>query len=153
MRSVAIPTIQQEGYRALVRRRKRIAERRGKIKQKINGFLLASGIAEPQSIRKWSLVASADLSALDMPPEHRMSLASMVREYLFLLSEDKTLRIEIRAATKRTRAERFAQPTSIVSVGETRIELLGLAVLSRTAQPPRGSDIISRSRSHSQPKW
>lgn len=52
LRSFAIPTVEQEGYRALVRRRKRIAESRGKIKQKIKGFLLASGIAEPQSIQK-----------------------------------------------------------------------------------------------------
>lgn len=115
LRSVAIPTVEQEGYRALVRRRKRVAENRGKIK----GFLLASGISEPQSIQKWSLAASADLSALDMPPEHRMSLASVVREYLFLLSEDKILRAEIRTATKRIHAERFARLTSVVGVGET----------------------------------
>lgn len=119
VRSIAIPTVEQEGYRSLVRRRKRIAESRGKIKQKIKGFFLASGIGEPQSIQKWSLAAPADLTALDMPPEHRMSLASMVREYLFLLSEDKMLRAEIRAATKRMHQKRFERLTSIVGVGET----------------------------------
>ncbi|WP_291726598.1 transposase [Leisingera sp. F5] len=59
LRPIAIPAIEQEGYRALVRRRKRIAESRGKIKQKIKGFLLASGIEEPASLQKWSLAASA----------------------------------------------------------------------------------------------
>jgi transposase len=39
--------IRAEGDRSLVRRRKRIAESRGKIKQKIEGFLPASGIEEP----------------------------------------------------------------------------------------------------------
>ena len=102
-----------------MRRRKRIAESRGKIKQKIKGFLLASGIDEPQSIQKWSLAASADLTALDVPPQHHMALASMVREYLFLLSEDKLLRAEIRAATKRMHPERFDRLTSVVGVGET----------------------------------
>lgn len=119
LRPIAVPTVEQEGYRALVRRRKRIVESRGKIKQKIKGFLLASGIDEPHSIQKWSLAASADLTALDVPPQHHMALASMVREYLFLLSEDKMLRAEIRTATKRMHPEPFARLTSIVGVGET----------------------------------
>ena len=51
---IAIPTVEQEGYRALVRRRKRIEESRGKIK----GFLLAAGIEEPASLQKWSLAMS-----------------------------------------------------------------------------------------------
>lgn len=119
LRPIAVPTVEQEGYRALVRRRKRIAESRGKIKQKIKGFLLASGIDEPDSIQKWSLAASADLTALDVPPQHHMALASMVREYLFLLSEDKMLRAEIRTATDRMHPEPFKRLTSIVGVGET----------------------------------
>jgi len=87
LRPIAVPIVEKEGYRALVRRRKRIAESRGKIKQKIKGFLLASGI--------------------DVPPQHHMTLASMVGEYLFLLSEDKMLRAEIRTATKRMHSEPF----------------------------------------------
>lgn len=117
--SIAVPTIEQEGYRALVRRRKRIAESRGKIKQKIKGFLLASGIDEPHSIQKWSLAASADLTAPDVPPQHHMALASMVREYLFLLSENKMLRAEIRKGTKRMHPDPFKRLTSVVGVGET----------------------------------
>ena len=116
---IAIPSVEQEGYRALVRRRKRIAESRGKIKQKIKGFLLASGIEEPASLKQWSLAASDDLSALPIPPEHRMALASMVREYLFLLSEDKLLPAEIRTATMRMHPDRFKRLTSIIGVGET----------------------------------
>ncbi|SPF30209.1 IS110 family transposase [Pontivivens insulae] len=38
LRPIAIPSVEQEGYRALVRPRKRIAESRGKIKHKIKGF-------------------------------------------------------------------------------------------------------------------
>lgn len=101
------------------RRRKRIAESRGKIKQNIKGFLLASGFDEPDSIQKWSLAASADLTALDVPPQHHMALASMVREYLFLLSEDKMLRAEIRATTRRMHPEPFKRSTSIDGVGGT----------------------------------
>lgn len=119
LRPIAIPTIEQEGYRAFVRRRKRIAESRGKTKQKIKSFLLASGVDEPNSIQNWSLAASADLTALDIPPQHHMALASMVREYLFLPSEDKMLREEIRTVTKRMHPEPFGWLTYIVGVGET----------------------------------
>ena len=119
LRPIAVPTVEQEGYRALVRRRKRIAESRAKIKQKIKGFLLASGITDPASLRSWTLAASKDLSALEIPPEHRTALASMVREYLFLLSEDKLLRAEIREATRRMHSERFKRLTAVAGVGET----------------------------------
>lgn len=119
LRPIAIPTVEQEGYRALVRRRKRIAENRSKIKQKIKSLLLASGIQEPASLKKWSLAASQDLSDLAIPPEHQMTLASMVREYLFLLSKDKLLRAEIKVATMRMHPARFNRLVSIIGVGET----------------------------------
>ncbi|MCL6282192.1 transposase [Ruegeria sp. 2012CJ41-6] len=119
VRPIAIPTVEQEGYRALVRRRKRIAESRGKIKQKIKNFLPTSGIEEPASLQKWPLAASIDLSELPIPPEHCMTLASMVREYLFLLAEDKMLRAKIRTATMRMHPDRFRRLTSIIGVGET----------------------------------
>ena len=119
LRPIAIPTVEQEGYRALVRRRKRIAEARGKIKQKIKGFLLVTGIGEPVSLRAWSVAASDDLNRLPLPSEHRMALSSMVREYLFLLDEDRQLRAQIRAATRRMHPERYARLTSVIGVGET----------------------------------
>jgi hypothetical protein len=98
----------------LVRRRKRIAESRGKIKTEDQGRLaLMNQIAS----KKWSLTASADLTALHVPLQHHMALASMVREYLFPLSEDKLLRAEIRTATMRMHSERFERLKSIVGVG------------------------------------
>ncbi|MFD3191997.1 IS110 family transposase [Sedimentitalea sp. HM32M-2] len=115
LRPIAIPTVEQESYRARVRRGKRIAESRGKIKQTIKGFLLASGIQEPASIQKWSKAASDDLAALPIPPRHRMALAPMVREYLFLRSEDKLLRAEIRTATMWMHPERFNRAEEVTS--------------------------------------
>ena len=42
LRSVAVPSVEEEGYRALVRRRKRVGEALAKLKQKIEGLLLGS---------------------------------------------------------------------------------------------------------------
>ena len=71
LRSVAIPSAEEEGYRALVRRRKRVAEALAKLKQKIKGFLLATGVAEPPSCERWMLRAADDLAALPLGPGHR----------------------------------------------------------------------------------
>ena len=108
LRAVAVPTIEEEGYRALVRRRKRVAEARAKVKQKIKSLLLATGIAEPPSLKKWVKTAAADLAALELDPGHDRALASLIREYRFLHEEHRCLRGEVRRATKRLYPERLS---------------------------------------------
>ena len=70
LRPIAIPTIEDEGYRALVRRRKRLAETRAKLKQKIKGFLLAKGVDEPPSSKKWLRVRPETLCRITEFSEH-----------------------------------------------------------------------------------
>ena len=43
LRAVAVPTVEEEGYRALVRRRKRVGEALAKLKQKIIGAAAGDG--------------------------------------------------------------------------------------------------------------
>ncbi len=118
LRPVAIPTVEEEGYRALVRRRKRVAENRAKLKQKIKGFLLATGVEEPPSSEKWLQTVPQDLEALPLAPGHGNTLASMIREYLFLQEEHRALRREIRKATQRLHPDRYARLTQVGGVGE-----------------------------------
>ena len=58
------------------------------------------------------------MTVLDVPPQHHLALASMVRGYLFLRSVDKMLRAQIRTVTKRMHSQTFERLTSIVGVGE-----------------------------------
>ncbi len=118
LRSVAVPTVEEEGYRALVRRRKRVSEARAKVKQKIKSLLLATGIAEPPSLKKWVKAAAADLAALDLDPGHDRALASLIREYRFLQEEHHCLRLEVRRATKQLHWERYARLTQVSGIGE-----------------------------------
>ena len=118
LRPVAVPSLEEEGYRALVRRRKRVSEDRAKIKQKIKAFLLATGIEEPPSSRKWVRSVADDLGALPLAPGHDDALASMVREYRFLQEEHRALRREVRRATQRLHPERYARLRQIDGVGE-----------------------------------
>ena len=118
LRSVAVPTVEEEGYRALVRRRKRVGEDRARVKQKIKSLLLATGIAEPASLKRWVKTAAADLAALDLDPGHDRALASLIREYRFLQDEHRRLRREVARATKRLHRERYARLTRVSGVGE-----------------------------------
>lgn len=118
LRPVAVPTVEEEGYRALVRRRKRVSEARAKVKQKIKSLLLATGIAEPPSLKKWIGTAAADLAALELDPGHDRALASLIREYRFLHEEHRCLRREVSRATQRLYRERYARLTQVGGVGE-----------------------------------
>ena len=119
LRPIAIPTIEDEGYRALVRRRKRLAETRAKLKQKIKGFLLAKGVDEPPSSKKWLRAVTHDLAALPLVSGQDSTLASMLREYRFLQEEHRVLRREIRKATQRLHPERYARLTQVGEVVAT----------------------------------
>ena len=118
LRSVAVPSVEEEGYRALVRRRKRVAEALAKLKQKIKGFLLATGVEEPPSSERWVLTVVDDLAALPLGPGHDSTMASLIREYRFLQEELRTLEHEVRKATRRLHPERYARLTQVGGVGE-----------------------------------
>ena len=118
LKPVAIPSVEEEGYRALVRRRKRVAEARAKVKQKIKGVLLATGVPEPPSSRKWVGTVTGDLTALALGAGHDSALASLIREYRFLQEEHRALRREVMRATRRLYPERYARLTQVGGVGE-----------------------------------
>lgn len=117
LKCVAIPTVEEEGYRALVRRRKRVSEIRAKCKQRIKAILLFQGIEEPTSLTSWTKSAEADLLALDLDDFNKQALASTVRELGFLTHELAKLDTEINTATKQLHPEAFSKLTSISGVG------------------------------------
>ena len=118
LKSVAIPTAEEEGYRALVRRRKRVGEALAKLKQKIKGFLLVTGVEEPQSSENWMRRVADDLAALPLGAGHDSTMASLVREYRFLQREHRALAQEVIRATRRLHPERYARLIQVEGVGE-----------------------------------
>lgn len=116
--SVAIPTEEQEGYRALVRRRKRLAEVRAKCKQRIKGYLLFLGIREPASLTHWTKSWANDLMTLGLDDCNQLTMASYVRELQTWTEELRLLDRHIADATKRLHPERFQRLTAVDGVGE-----------------------------------
>ncbi|MCV6546207.1 MAG: hypothetical protein OIF56_02815 [Cohaesibacter sp.] len=72
-------------------------------------------------------------------------LVSMVREYLFLLSKDKSLRAEIRTVTMRMHPDLFKRLTPIIGVGETTAPHF-LAQLFSPERFNRAEDVIPTAR-------
>ncbi|MGB0845019.1 MAG: IS110 family transposase [Alphaproteobacteria bacterium] len=117
LKSVAIPTVEEEGYRALVRRRKRVSEIRAKCKQRIKGLLLVLGVEEPLSLTSWTKRAEGDLMALELECFNKQAIASTVRELKFLTDELAILDIEISKATAKLHDEPFNRLKSVPGVG------------------------------------
>ena len=87
LRPIAIPTVQEETERALLRRRHQLVDRTRKCKQRIKGFLLYHGLKEPGAVRTWNSECEEQLAALNLPPQGRFTLDSHLRELRFLQQE------------------------------------------------------------------
>lgn len=74
VRSIAVPSEDEEALRALERRRHQLADSQRKVKQRIKGFLLFHGLEEPAGLDRWTLQALQSLA--------KMSLSEMLREVL-----------------------------------------------------------------------
>lgn len=118
LKSIAIPTIEEEGYRSLVRRRRRLAELRGKIKQRIKGFLLSTGVEEPDCLKRWTKESVSELLELSLSEHHHQTLDSMVRELEFVIKEGEILRKQIAVATRKMHHDRYKRLVSVAGVGE-----------------------------------
>lgn len=57
VRSIAVPSEDEEALRALERRRHQLADSQRKVKQRIKGFLLFHGIEEPKGLERWTIQA------------------------------------------------------------------------------------------------
>lgn len=87
IRSIAIPTVEEEAQRALLRRRHQLVDRVRQCKQRIKGFLLCHGVKETDAIRTWRSDFEEQIAALPLLPEGRLTIESHLRELTFLQQE------------------------------------------------------------------
>ena len=87
IRSIAIPTVEEEAQRALLRRRHQLVDRVRQCKQRIKGFLLYHGFEETEAIRSWRSDFEEQIAALPLLPEGRLTIDSHLRELKFLQQE------------------------------------------------------------------
>lgn len=80
LRSVFIPTADEESKRSLLRRRDQITDQIRRTKQRIKSFLLCHGLAEPVGLKNWSKASVRELHAMTLASGLRYTLDSLLYE-------------------------------------------------------------------------
>jgi transposase len=80
LKSIGIPTVQQESGRQLSRHRDQLVSKRKRAKQQIKGLLLQYGIKEPKSLLNFSRAGIFELKNMDLCDELRFCIDSLIEE-------------------------------------------------------------------------
>lgn len=80
LKSVAVPTEEEEADRQVLRLREQLTSKRRRVKQQIKSLLLMYGVPEPRGLKHWSKAGIAALAELELRPQIRLALDSLVEE-------------------------------------------------------------------------
>lgn len=120
LKSVAIPTPEEEARRSLLRRRHTLVDSVRRSKQRIKGLLLFLGIPEPVEVTNWSNKASEALLNLSLQPAARLTLESYLRELTFNQTELRTVEHQLRQmVTTIEECQSISYLQSVPGVGPT----------------------------------
>ena len=87
LRSIAIPTGQQEADRQLTRIREQLVSKQTRAKQQIKSFLLQHGLKEPMGLKYWLNDAISRLKAINVSQQLRFCLDILLEELHFLRTQ------------------------------------------------------------------
>jgi transposase len=96
LKSIAIPTPEQERQRSVIRQRQQLGKEIRRAKQRIKSYLLLHGIAEPRGLSHWSRESVRALEALPLPEELRLVLGCQLRVLAMLEGERDHLDRELK---------------------------------------------------------
>ena len=120
LKSIAIPTRQEEAERSLLRRRFQLVDELKRTKLRIKSLLLSMGVDEPAGLAKWSKKAVSDLSVLQLEPMAKFTLDSHLRELKWVQQEIGEVMDTLRALAESERhKEAIDRIRSVVGVGIT----------------------------------
>jgi len=120
LKSIAIPTQQEEAERGLLRRRFQLVDELKRTKLRIKSLLLVMGVEEPMGLSKWSKQAVRNLSVLQLEPAAKLTLDSHLRELKWVQLELNEVMISLRAIAESDRHKAAVDRIkSVVGVGIT----------------------------------
>lgn len=119
LRPIAIPSIEDEAFRALERRRHQLTDSLRRVKQRIRSFLLNLGQPEPHGIDHWSKAAIAALRQLELPSGAKDTLQSYLDELDYFICAQRKVDQRLRIVSReQDEARRIAAMRSVPGVGE-----------------------------------
>ncbi len=101
LKSIGIPTAQQESDRQLSRHRDQLISKRKRAKQQIKGLLLQYGIKEPKSLLNFSRVGIAELKNMKLCEQLRFCIDSLIDELLYFEGKIKETEKQMTAMFKK----------------------------------------------------
>ena len=120
LKSIAIPTPEEESRRSLLRRRHTLVDSVRRSKQRIKSMLLFLGIQEPLEVTNWSKKASKALLRLPLDPSAKLTLESYLRELTFQQTELSTVGDQLRQMVSSTeQRQSVAYLQTVPGVGPT----------------------------------
>lgn len=84
LRSVVIPSVEEEACRQVLRLRSSLVEKKRRVKQQIKSFLLQYGLEEPEGLNRWSKKALKALEQMKLHPSLRFTLDRYLEELFHL---------------------------------------------------------------------
>ena len=120
LKSIAIPTPEEEARRSLLRRRHTLVDSVRRSKQRIKSLLLFLGIQEPLEVSNWSKKATETLLQLTLEPSAKLTLESYLRELTFQQIELSTVENQLRQMVASTeQRQNVAYLKTVPGVGVT----------------------------------
>lgn len=120
LKSIAIPTRQEEAERSMLRRRFQLVDELRRTKLRIKSLLLSMGVEEPTGLAKWSKQAVLDLSVLQLEPAAKLTLDSHLRQLEWVQEELGEVMKSLRAVAQSDRhKDAVDRILSVVGVGIT----------------------------------
>ncbi len=118
LKSIAVPSLEDEARRALLRRRHATVDSIRRCKQRIKSQLLYLGLKAPKEIARWSKSTATALSKIPMQPGARLALDSLLRELDFYNRELRQLERDLLHIMKdRISCRRMSYLKSVPGVG------------------------------------
>ena len=120
LKPIAIPTVEEEARRTLLRRRHVLVDSVRRCKQRIKGLLLFLGVDEPKELENWHTDVEEVLLGLPMDAAAHMTLESYLRELAFHKEELRRVELQLKSLVKtKDMAKRMACLQSVPGVGPT----------------------------------
>ncbi len=134
LRPIAIPTEDEEGFRALVRRRHRLTDSIRQVKQRIRGLLLQFGVPEPAGLDHWGKAAVEAVGRLPLPAGADITRDSLLRELAFLAQERESVEEQLR---RRRRAPEYQKRVNALRAVPGVGEIVATTFAAEVFRPKR----------------
>ena len=134
LKTVAVPTVEEEADRQVVRLRDQVVDKRRRVKQQIKSFLLQHGLEEPPGLSTWTRASVAALARMTTSATLRFCLDMLLRD----LANLEAMLVEVNRAVRRlSQTRRHARRVARLRKERGVGPVTAMAFVTEVYQPER----------------